>query len=119
MPALLTKMSRPPNRATVSATHDCCVLGSADVGGPPGHLLGVCAGTHEAVCRLGSRSSAFRDAIMTLAPASAKRAATARPMPRLPPVTSAVLPFSSSSMPRALHGPRIDSGGRPAHSPWP
>ena len=30
---------------------------------------------------------------MTLAPASAKRAATASPMPRLAPVTSAVLPF--------------------------
>ena len=41
---------------------------------------------------------------MTLAPASAKRAAMARPMPRLPPVISAVFPLSSSSIARALHG---------------
>ncbi len=41
---------------------------------------------------------------MTLAPASTKRAPMARPIPRLPPVTRAVFPLSSSSMRRALHG---------------
>ena len=45
-----------------------------------------------------ARSSARRETIMTLAPASTKRVAMARPMPRLPPVMRAVFPLSSSSI---------------------
>ena len=39
-----------------------------------------------------SQTSALRDEMYTVAPASTKPSAIIRPMPRLPPVTSAVLP---------------------------
>ena len=57
-----------------------------------------------------SQTSALRDEIATFAPASMKPLAIMRPIPRLPPVTSAVLPEISkrSLMPKSLN----PSGGR-------
>ena len=97
VPALLTRMSSRPKRAIVPATQD-----SASSGFPTWAAVqatrssGAPAATRPAAAS--ARSSALRDVIMTLAPASAKRAAMARPMPRLPPVISAVFPLSSSSI---------------------
>ena len=90
-------MSSAPKRSAVAATHDTASSG-----------LPTCAATH-ATCSsaappatspaaASARSPAVRDVIITLAPASAKRAAMARPIPRLPPVISAVFPLSSSSI---------------------
>jgi len=45
-----------------------------------------------------SRSACFRELRTTLAPAPARAAAVARPIPRLAPVTTATLPSSRSSM---------------------
>ncbi len=56
----------------------------------------------------------MRELIITLAPACTNRVATAKPIPRLPPVTSAVLPSSESSIPRALHGVRRVRPGPPS-----
>ena len=97
VPALLTRMSSRPKRASVPATQDwassgfptwAAVQATRSSGTPPA--------TRPAAAS--ARSSALREVIMTLAPASAKRAAMARPIPRLPPVISAVFPLSSSSI---------------------
>ena len=97
VPALFTSTWRPPKRATVSATQAL-----ASSGRPTWEAIqatrssGAPAATRPAAAS--ARSSALRLVIMTLAPASTNLEAVARPMPRLPPVTSAVFPLSSSSI---------------------
>ena len=97
VPALFTRTWRPPKRATVSATQ-----ATASSGRPTWEATqatrssGAPAATRPAAAS--ARSSAVRLVIMTLAPASTNLEATASPMPRLPPVTSAVFPLSSSSI---------------------
>ena len=49
-------------------------------------------------CAAARTSSALRDAITTRAPSSTSACAMARPIPRVPPVTSARLPESCKSM---------------------
>ena len=105
VPALLTRMSRPPKRATVSATHDRASSGLPTWAAVQAtRSSGAPAATSPAAAS--ARSSAVRDVIITFAPASTNREAMPRPMPRLPPVMSAVFPLSSSSIARALHGCR-------------
>ena len=97
VPALLTRMSSRPKRATVAATQDCASSGLPTWAAVQANRPSAAPpATRPATAS--ARSSALREVIMTLAPASAKRAAMARPIPRLPPVISAVFPLSSSSI---------------------
>ena len=56
-----------------------------------------------------SQASNFRDEIQTVAPACRNPSAIIRPMPRDPPVTSAVLPVRSNSVAVSM----ADGGGVP------
>ena len=91
--ALLTRMSRAPNRSTVAATHLRACSGSP--------ALATCQATGPSspasVSAAPARASAFLDDSITAAPASARRRAMASPMPRLAPVTRAVRPSSRRS----------------------
>src|SRR3954454_24173313 len=74
--------------------------------------------------RTGARPSAPRAQIDTDAPASARPSAIARPMPRLPPVTTARFPDRSIFIPQALPIPRSGDHGEdfcapPAPQPGP
>jgi len=51
----------------------------------------------ESSAATSSQTSALRDEMYTLAPASTNPRAIISPMPRLPPVTSAVLPSMEKS----------------------
>ena len=89
--ALLTTMSTPPNSATVAATSAASCSGSptwvgTDRADPPSSRISVTAASH---------APAFRLATTTFAPIAANPCAIARPMPRLPPVTIAVLAVRS------------------------
>ena len=89
--ALLTRMSRPPRRSTVAATHASAASGSP--------ALAANQATSPVMEPAASLSwSSLRDEIITRAPASAMAAAMARPIPLEAPVTSATLPSSLSSM---------------------
>src|SRR5580658_4341351 len=89
-PALFTRMSMLPSTrsapSTIVSTSPSAVM-SALMGlmSSPSPTARLCA---AAFC------SSSRPAITTRAPASASARAVASPMPRLPPVTSAVLPVS-------------------------
>jgi len=102
---LFTNTSMPPNRATVDSTHICASSGCPTWAAVQAtRSSGTPAVTNPLAAS--AKSSAVRELSITLAPASAKRAAVARPMPRLAPVINAVLPVSASSIARALHGCR-------------
>ena len=60
-----------------------------------------------------SQTSALRDEMYTLAPASTNPSAIIRPMPRLPPVTRAVLPAMEKRS-EAVMGTLWPMGGEPA-----
>src|SRR5688572_15059508 len=87
MPALLTRISRRPSRFAASSTiarQLASSFRSASSATAPGRL-----------CSAAAFLALSRPAIATLAPAAASPCAMARPMPPLPPVTSAVLPLRS------------------------
>src|ERR1700722_8632818 len=89
-PALLTRMSRASSRdATSSARrrHSASVERSAGIPMQVPFL--------DSSAATASTTSAFREEMYTFTPASTKPSAIIRPMPRLPPVTSAVLPAMS------------------------
>ena len=68
--------------------------------------------------RPASQTSALRDEMYTLAPASTKPRAIINPMPRLPPVTSAVLPSMEN---RSVMAARLGGDRRrplPRHRAW-
>ena len=83
IPALLTMMSRPPNRLTASSHRAAICFGS-----PTSVFLN--SHPHAAACSLTSWISATS----TFAPAARRRCATAAPIPEPPPVTMADLPLS-------------------------
>src|ERR1039458_2109088 len=104
MPALLTRTSTVPNRASVASTirrapDSVAMSPTTSAASPPAFS------TRTALSRP-PRSS--RSAITTLAPSSATRTAVARPNPELAPVTITILP--SSLMSALLH--RHDAGPR-------
>src|SRR6185437_8367804 len=90
-PALLTTMSMPPNSLIVAAASFAGASGSrrssaTNDAWPRPFLIS------PTVC---SQILGSRDAIITAAPSRARSCATARPMPRLPPVTMAIFPESA------------------------
>src|SRR4051794_26510835 len=84
-------MSMPPNRSTQNATQALAWSGSPALAANTATSPGMAAAAL-------SSPACLRDEIRTLAPASAKAVAMARPIPFEPPVTSATLPSSRSSM---------------------
>ena len=104
VPALLTRMSRPPKRATR--------LGHAGLRRPRASRRGRRSRPPAPPGRPRRPGPPpprpgpppCGSVIMTLAPASTKRAAMRQADAPAPPVISAVFPFSSSSIARALHG---------------
>jgi hypothetical protein len=92
MPALATRMSRPPNALTVSAImrrtwSPSFTSAASATARPPSPSSSASAAAFFA---------SLRPAIATSAPARAKPLAMPRPMPPLPPVTSATLPLRSN-----------------------
>src|SRR5919197_2496466 len=92
-PALLTQMSKPPNSPLVRATRSSIAAGS-ERSAATASVRRPRASTSEAVR---SRSSLPRAATATSAPASANASAIWRPIPLLPPVTTATWPSNLRS----------------------
>src|SRR5437016_8600814 len=94
VPALFTRMSIPPNRATVAAT-------KASTSGPCVTSVAIARMSAPVVFWIASTarsSTSFRRAhTATFAPLLANRSTQARPSPSLPPVTIATLPAIPSS----------------------
>jgi hypothetical protein len=89
IPALLKRMSMPPNRATVSSymrVTSASLVTSAWTYMPP---------ISPVVC---SPASSARSTTHTSAPSSANRTAVSRPMPLAPPVMTATLPARRAAM---------------------
>src|SRR5258706_9682707 len=91
---LQTRVSIPPSSPAAASTHCFNAAGSATSIAPPHDLTPFVANAFTTL----PTSSALRAQMATLAPSSAKSSAIARPMPLLPPVTSALLPFNPRSM---------------------
>src|SRR5271168_852295 len=106
-PALLTRMSSASTRAAISSArrrHSGSLDRSAGI---PMHVpLAVSSAATSAT------ASALRDEMYTVAPASTKPSAIILPIPRVPPVTSAVLPATEKRS-AALTGPLCPPGSRP------
>src|SRR5690625_4548436 len=98
MPALFTSTSSCPNAATVSAT-----ARSGWSGWVTSSSTAIASAPAAASCATGAAPSARRRTpSATLAPSAASRRAISRPMPRLPPVTSATRrPISLHPQPRS------------------
>ena len=95
VPALLSRMSTPPNCRTVAATtasHSEARDTSADSGrsSAPAVALRISSAAR-------SSTSLRRAHMVTRAPDRARRSTAARPSPSLPPVTIAILPLSPRS----------------------
>src|SRR3954464_4462428 len=91
---LQTMVSTPPNSRAAPSIQSFSAAGSATSSPLPHDFIPFAA---SALTTLPT-SSALRAQIATLAPSSANNSAIARPMPLLPPVTSAVFPFSPRSI---------------------
>src|ERR1700728_4284222 len=93
--ALLTRMSIPPSAATATPT-----AARTDASSP----VSICTGTTVWVLEArrapaaASRRPMSRAAIATSTPSATRARATAKPMPRLPPVISALRPRSCRSI---------------------
>jgi hypothetical protein len=91
--ALLTTMSRRPKRVTVAST-------SARTGASSPRCVGtpIASPPRDSSCAaVSAHASGLRLATATRAPAATSPSATARPMPRVPPVTIATRPERSNS----------------------
>src|SRR5574341_2152640 len=99
-PALLTRTSILPKRASVSATKRSGSPGFATSAATQRTSAFVAARTASLAAR---RTSARRAQIATRAPSAPSRCAVASPMPSLPPVIAATLP----SRPRSTLGPPL------------
>src|SRR5215213_4022851 len=89
-PALLTRMSRPPNAPTTVSTSACRAPRSDTSATTP--IAASSPWASRISCTTASTRSWPRSTTATRAPSSAKRCAVARPMPLAAPVTSARLP---------------------------
>src|SRR5271157_3911576 len=103
MPALLTRMSTPPNAATTAATPSMTAFSSVTSIATPSAWPPL-ARISAAVA---SAASLARSAIATLAPSPAKTSAMSLPMPLAAPVMMAVL--SLSFMVISFRGKRLAS----------
>src|ERR1700722_17989805 len=101
---LQTAGAPPPSSPAASSTHCFNAAGSATSSALPHDLPPSAANALTAL----PTSSALRAHIATLAPSAANRSAIASPMPLLPPVTSAFLPFN----PRSISASIDDAIGR-------
>src|SRR5215475_10486694 len=108
---LLTRICRPPSRSTAWATarSTCSRLVTSATSGMT--LRPVWPSSSRAAA---SRRSFVRATIATSTPSRASSSAIALPMPRLPPVTSARLPFSPRSMSPPFSARLGRRGPRPA-----
>jgi hypothetical protein len=91
---LQTSASTPPNAPAASATHFFSSIGSPTSNAWPWVRTPLPAKALAAA----ATSSPLRAQSATLAPSAANRSQIARPMPLLPPVTRAFLPFNPRSM---------------------
>src|SRR5580693_131751 len=93
-PALATRWSRPPSSAAMAST----ARRSAGVSVTSAAAVATVTGPRSRSRRVAAaKPSASRAMRPTAAPSAASASATAKPMPRLPPVTSARLPLSPRS----------------------
>jgi hypothetical protein len=92
MPALFTRMSKPPSSFTVVSVAEAQSASFVTSSGTKPTLAPE-AESRDAVSRPRSASTS---PIITLAPAAASASAMLAPMPRAPPVTSALRPFKSN-----------------------
>src|SRR5580693_5700643 len=122
--AALTRMSTPPNAAATSAAM-CRTAWSSPVSQLTVITCPAASPPAASTAFLASSSlAASRATSATCAPSADKAFATASPIPRLPPVTTARFPTSSRSTSRSLHirgperprltlsPPQRDAGGR-------
>src|SRR6267378_1151035 len=91
---LQTTVSMPPSSAAAPSIQPFSASGSATSTALPHDLTPFA----ERFFTTLPTSSALRAQIATLAPSAANSSAIASPMPLLPPVTSALLPFNPKSM---------------------
>ena len=94
MPALLTTMSSWPNSFTVAATASAQAASLLT-----SWAMNTLRGPSSAASA--RPSSASTSVMATLAPSASSRRTIAAPMPRAPPVTSAVLPWRGVFMVRS------------------
>ena len=92
MPALLTRMSRPPSVACVVATRSAISAGLVMSAGWQATFMPLSPASSPA--SLWSAAPSPSPFTITLQPAPAKARAMARPIPLVDPVTSATLPLS-------------------------
>lgn len=96
IPALLTRMSTFSSRSTASiARRSVAAMPSRSATSPCAGLPG-----RDSASAARATSSPDRAATATVQPCSTKASAMACPMPRVPPVTRAVLPLRSNSVVR-------------------
>mmetsp|Transcript_37653 Transcript_37653/g.92539 ORF Transcript_37653/g.92539 Transcript_37653/m.92539 type:complete len:209 (-) Transcript_37653:382-1008(-) len=100
MPALLTSTCRPPSWATMASTAACTAAPSVTLSTMPRPPWAPSASVMPA-----APASEFA-VPMTRQPASARRSAIARPMPRLAPVTRAMPSFARDAESVMDHAPR-------------
>src|SRR5882672_2381147 len=93
MPALLTRMSRPPKRSKAASI--IAFTSTARVTSQPIHCVPVASATRRAL-------PSSRSAISTFAPSAANLATMPSPKPEPPPVTIAVLPCSLIVLPSSM-----------------
>ena len=118
--ALLTRMSKPPSSATQRCTKATTEASSPVSAAMATTLRPLAAASSAAVA---ASAWASRPAMATSHPSAANARAIALPIPRVPPVTNARLPFSCRSIGAAWHAarprpynPRLDF--RRANSEW-
>src|SRR5471030_346126 len=92
-PALLTRMSMWPSRASAAST-SAVTCSSRDRSAATAWAVTPCSARKP---RASSRSACLREEITTWAPCSPSARAICKPRPREPPVTSAVLPASENN----------------------
>src|SRR5882724_6663382 len=110
---LQTMVSMPPSSAAAPSIQPFSASGSATSTALPHDLTPFA----ERLFTTLPTSSALRAQIATLAPSAANSSAIASPMPLLPPVTSALLPFNPKSMVASVAGAAAYShAGRPPRS---
>src|ERR671917_1048980 len=97
-PALLTRMSIRPKRLATSSKA-LSTFWALDTSHAIANASTPAASTASTVCR---QASAERSSTATLAPSCASRIASAAPMPRAAPVTTAVRPLSLTSTPLSV-----------------
>ena len=103
MPVLLTSTSSRPKAARVACTAACRCCGSS-----PEPAAKIARSGPPSSATASSSAGCLRAVMQTRAPSATSRCATARPMPRLAPVTSATCPSKRPSRHGRLLSPVAD-----------